>query len=70
MTYTTMGLARAILAIKRAFEAEGRHLTIGNLAVNLPGDITLAEFKRAICMAADLIAAQEEARRAARRRQP
>jgi hypothetical protein len=62
-----MGLARAILAIKRGFEAEGRDLTIENvyglLITGLPGDITLAEFRRGIYMAADLHNAQIEARR-------
>jgi hypothetical protein len=71
MTYTTMGLARAILAIKRDLEAQGRGLTIENvyglLITSLPGDITLAEFRRGIYMAADLIKAQEDQRRRSHR---
>jgi hypothetical protein len=67
MTYTTMGLARAILAIKRGLEAEGKQLTIenvyGHLFTSLPDDITLGEFKRAIFMAAELHLAQNAQRR-------
>jgi hypothetical protein len=67
MTYTTMGLARAILAIKRDLEAEGKRLTIenvyGHLFTSLPGDITLSEFRRGIYMAADLIKTRDESRR-------
>jgi hypothetical protein len=70
-TYTTMGLARAILAIKRDFEAQGRDITIENvyslLITSLPGDVTLAEFRRGIYMAADLRLTQRRHKRDLRR---
>jgi hypothetical protein len=71
MNYSIMGLARAILAIKRDFEKEGKRLTIENvyatLITGLPGDVTLTEFRRAIFAAQGLKEAQDEQRRRSRR---